>query len=161
MEAAWWLLRRYDVDTNVLCTVHAANAAHPLEVYRYFRDVLGATWVQLIPIVERVPEHLAAVAEDRWRGPDGRRVLYRQVGDQQLVLPPRPNRVAHPRGQEVLHRLAATADGLMGNLRGDQPDVLGLTYKDLCKNAIPRSSVRTCRPTAATARARAGPATTT
>jgi crotonobetainyl-CoA:carnitine CoA-transferase CaiB-like acyl-CoA transferase len=39
----------------------------------------------------------------------------------------------HPRGQEVLRRLAATADGLMGNLRGDQPEVLGLTYKDLCK----------------------------
>ena len=82
VEAAWWLLRRYDVDTNVLCTVHAANVVQPLEVYRYFRDVLGATWIQLIPIVERVPEHLAAVAENRWRGPDGRRVLYRQVGDQ-------------------------------------------------------------------------------
>ncbi len=37
----------------------------------------------------------------------------------------------HPRGQEVLHRLAATADGLMGNLRGDQPEKLGITCKDL------------------------------
>ncbi len=37
----------------------------------------------------------------------------------------------HPRGQEVLHRLAATADGLMGNLRGDQPDKLKITYRDL------------------------------
>jgi len=31
----------------------------------------------------------------------------------------------------VLHRLAATADGLMGNLRGDQPDKLGITYGQL------------------------------
>ena len=38
-----------------------------------------------------------------------------------------------PRGQEVLHRLAATADGLMGNLRGDQPEKLGLTYQGLSK----------------------------
>jgi succinate---hydroxymethylglutarate CoA-transferase len=38
-----------------------------------------------------------------------------------------------PRGQEVLHRLAATADGLMGNLRGDQPEKLGLTYQSLEK----------------------------
>jgi crotonobetainyl-CoA:carnitine CoA-transferase CaiB-like acyl-CoA transferase len=34
-------------------------------------------------------------------------------------------------GREVLHRLAGTADGLMGNLRGDQPEKLGLTYADL------------------------------
>jgi len=38
----------------------------------------------------------------------------------------------HPRGREVLLRLAATADGLMGNLRGDQPEKLGITYHDLC-----------------------------
>ena len=38
----------------------------------------------------------------------------------------------HPRGRDVFERLAATADGLMGNLRGDQPDKLGLTYAALC-----------------------------
>ena len=37
----------------------------------------------------------------------------------------------HARGREVLMRLAASADGLMGNLRGDQPEKLGITYKDL------------------------------
>ena len=37
----------------------------------------------------------------------------------------------HARGREVLMKLAATADGLMGNLRGDQPEKLGITYKDL------------------------------
>ena len=34
-------------------------------------------------------------------------------------------------GREVLHKLATTADGLMGNLRGDQPEKLGITYQDL------------------------------
>jgi succinate--hydroxymethylglutarate CoA-transferase len=43
----------------------------------------------------------------------------------------------HPRGQEVLRRLAATADGLIGNLRGDQPEKLGLTYQALSE-ANPR-----------------------
>ena len=43
----------------------------------------------------------------------------------------------HPRGREVLLKLAATADGLMGNLRGDQPEKLGITYRDLC-GANPR-----------------------
>ena len=66
----------------------------------------------------------------------------------------------HPRGQAVLQRLAATADGLMCNLRGDQPEKLGITYEFL-KKANQESSAHTFRPTAATARARAGPATTT
>jgi crotonobetainyl-CoA:carnitine CoA-transferase CaiB-like acyl-CoA transferase len=39
----------------------------------------------------------------------------------------------HSRGQEVFHKLVATADGLMGNLRGDQPEKLGMTYRDLAK----------------------------
>ncbi len=34
-------------------------------------------------------------------------------------------------GREVFHRLVATADGLVGNLRGDQPEKLGLTYEVL------------------------------
>jgi len=37
----------------------------------------------------------------------------------------------HPRGREVLLKLVATADGLMGNLRGDQPEKLGITYREL------------------------------
>lgn len=47
------LLVKHGVEWNVLCTVHAANQDHPLEVYRFFRDDLGARHVQLIPIVER------------------------------------------------------------------------------------------------------------
>ena len=48
------LMQEHGVDFNVLCTVHAANAGHPEEVYCFFRDELGAQWVQFIPIVERI-----------------------------------------------------------------------------------------------------------
>lgn len=46
-------LKKHNVDYNILCTVHAANGDHPLEVYRFFRDELGAQFIQLIAIVER------------------------------------------------------------------------------------------------------------
>ncbi len=36
-----------------------------------------------------------------------------------------------PQGREILHKLVATADGLIGNLRGDQPGKLNITYRDL------------------------------
>jgi uncharacterized protein len=50
---AWERLAGAGVDTNVLCTVHAANESRAVEVYRFFRDDLGARHVQFIPIVER------------------------------------------------------------------------------------------------------------
>jgi len=52
--AAARLLQKHQVDFNVLTTVHAANADHPLEVYHFLRDDLGAQWLQFIPIVERI-----------------------------------------------------------------------------------------------------------
>ncbi|MBT5873356.1 MAG: anaerobic sulfatase maturase [Candidatus Latescibacteria bacterium] len=47
------LMKKHQVEFNILTTVHAANAPHPLKVYRYFRDVIGAKFLQFIPIVER------------------------------------------------------------------------------------------------------------
>lgn len=47
------LLKKHGIEFNVLCTVNAANAEYPLEVYRYFRDDLGVNFIQYIPIVER------------------------------------------------------------------------------------------------------------
>lgn len=41
------------VATNVLTAVHAANAPHPLTVYHFLRDELGARFIQFIPIVEK------------------------------------------------------------------------------------------------------------
>ena len=81
--AAAELLARHEVDVNVLCTVHAANAEHPVEVYRYFRDDLGLRFMQFIPIVERATEVTLEAANRGWSsGRDGR-PLY--VNDGSLV----------------------------------------------------------------------------
>lgn len=47
------LLKRHEVDFNILACVHAADVEHPLEVYRFLRDEVGAQFIQFIPIVER------------------------------------------------------------------------------------------------------------
>ena len=47
------LLQTQGVEYNILTTVHAANADHPLTVYRFLRDEVGARYLQFIPIVER------------------------------------------------------------------------------------------------------------
>ncbi len=47
------LLQEHDVEFNILCAVSAANVTHPVEVYEFFRDDLGAQFIQFIPIVER------------------------------------------------------------------------------------------------------------
>ncbi len=47
------LLKAHGVEFNILCTVNAANQDRPLELYRFFRDELGAHHIQFIPIVER------------------------------------------------------------------------------------------------------------
>lgn len=50
------LLQQADVPFNILTTVHAANAEHPLEVYHFLRDDVGAQFLQFIPIVEHMNE---------------------------------------------------------------------------------------------------------
>ena len=47
------LLQEHSVQFNILCAVSAANVTHPFEVYRFFRDNVGARFIQFIPIVER------------------------------------------------------------------------------------------------------------
>ena len=58
------LLQKHNVEYNILVTVNRVNADYPLEVYRFLRDEIGTSWIQLIPVVERV-------------NPDGRS-LYQQ-----------------------------------------------------------------------------------
>lgn len=79
----WEVLQRHGVDVNILCTVHAANADHPVDLYRFFRNDLGAQFLQFIPIVERVPAEMLAVANSGWgeRGSDPR-PLYVIEGNQ-------------------------------------------------------------------------------
>ncbi len=47
------LLNEHGIDYNVMVSVHAANAGHPLEVYRYLRDQAGARFIQFLPVVQR------------------------------------------------------------------------------------------------------------
>jgi uncharacterized protein len=47
------LLKKHNVDFNILCTVNAVNGDHPLEVYRFFRDEAKAQFIQFIPVVDR------------------------------------------------------------------------------------------------------------
>ncbi len=45
-------LKRHGVEWNALVTVNSVNGDHGREVYTFLRDDLGATFMQLIPIVE-------------------------------------------------------------------------------------------------------------
>ena len=47
------LLKKHGVEYNILCTVNSANGEYPLEVYRFFRDEIGARFIQFIPVVAR------------------------------------------------------------------------------------------------------------
>ena len=87
------VLKRHDVDWNVLTTIHSANGDHGRRVYTFLRDELGATFVQFIPIVERVTEQQLQLADAGWgdraraqapgqtRGRAGERPLYTQDGN--------------------------------------------------------------------------------
>jgi uncharacterized protein len=74
------LMQEHRVDFNILTTVHKANADHPLEVYRFFRDDLGAQFIQFIPIVERATEDTLAAANEGWGG-ERSKFLYTQEGN--------------------------------------------------------------------------------
>jgi uncharacterized protein len=79
---AWDCLARHSVEVNVLCSVHAANGDHGLEVYRFFRDHLHARYLQFIPIVERATDETIAQANLGWsERPGGQRPLYVQQGN--------------------------------------------------------------------------------
>jgi uncharacterized protein len=78
----WELLKQHAVECNILCTVHGGNAGHALAVYRFFRDTLGAGFMQFIPIVERVDADLVPLANLGWGArAGGARPLYRQAGN--------------------------------------------------------------------------------
>jgi uncharacterized protein len=87
------VLKRHDVEWNVLTTVHAANGDHGAEVYRFLRDDLGTTFIQYIPIVERATAETLPAANAGWgdgvvgRRPyvqDGNLVTDRSVGPEQF-----------------------------------------------------------------------------
>src|SRR5271157_1463576 len=78
----WRHLKNHRVEFNILCTVNAANEKHGRRVYRFFRDELGAKWVQFIPIVERATAETLEIANQGWSDRPGRkRPLYTQTGN--------------------------------------------------------------------------------
>lgn len=74
------VLKRHNVDWNVLTTIHAANADHGGEVYRFLRDELGASFIQYIPIIERATPETLAIADAGWGSGVHGRPLYVQDG---------------------------------------------------------------------------------
>lgn len=79
----WRYLRDHGVEFNILCTVNAANQNHGRTIYRFFRDELGAKWMQFIPIIERASEETIDIANQGWSDQPGRgkRLLYTQTGN--------------------------------------------------------------------------------
>jgi len=50
------LLQKHEVEYNILVAVNRSNADYPREVYRFLRDEVGTSWIQLIPVIERLDE---------------------------------------------------------------------------------------------------------
>jgi uncharacterized protein len=72
------LLQKHRVEYNILTTVNHVNADHPLEVYRFLRDKAKTTWIQFIPIVERINVDGSTLCQE------GDRVSERSVRPDQL-----------------------------------------------------------------------------
>jgi len=74
------VLKRHHVDWNVMTTIHAVNGDHGREVYRFLRGDLGATFIQLIPIIERATDETFQIADSGWGSGVHGRPLYVQAG---------------------------------------------------------------------------------
>jgi uncharacterized protein len=75
------LLKDAGAEFNILCTVHSVNGDRGKEVYRFFRDDVGANFMQFIPIIERATPELIEIAEAGWGDSNKSRPLYEQKGD--------------------------------------------------------------------------------
>jgi uncharacterized protein len=72
------LLQARQVEFNILTTVNAANVEHPLAVYRFLRDTVGAQFIQFIPIVEL--ENETGSAEQKEAAISSRSITGEQYG---------------------------------------------------------------------------------
>lgn len=80
VRKGWKNLEEAGVRRNILCTINAANQDFPLEVYRHFRDELGAQFIQFIPIVERSTIENRPLLEAGWQSQKAAGALYTQEG---------------------------------------------------------------------------------
>lgn len=87
---AFDLLRKWEIQTDILCVVHNLNVCSPLTVYRFFREI-GCRYLGFLPAVERSTEtrsgvstHTPSAAEygmflckifDEWIGRDVGRIM--------------------------------------------------------------------------------------
>jgi len=74
------VLRRHQVDWNVLTTINAVNGDHGRRVYSFLRDDLGARFIQFIPIIERTTPEMLPIADAGWGDKVTGRPLYIQDG---------------------------------------------------------------------------------
>jgi uncharacterized protein len=65
---AYKLMRQHKIPVDILCVVHAQNVQHPLQVYRFFKDI-KAQYLGFLPLVERQP-HTEAGVSDRTVPPE-------------------------------------------------------------------------------------------
>jgi uncharacterized protein len=72
------LLQKHGVEYNVLVALNRTNADFPLEVYRFLRDEARTTWMQFIPVVERIDDEGHTIFQK------GSRVSKRSVRPEQL-----------------------------------------------------------------------------
>ena len=59
---AWDLLNRYHITTDILCVVHDQNVFHPLETYRFFKQI-KARYLGFLPMVEYDPGKACGVSD--------------------------------------------------------------------------------------------------
>jgi uncharacterized protein len=103
------VLRRHEVDINILSTIHAANADHPLEVYRFFCDKLQAGFMQFIPIVERTTQEFLPLANLGWgERPGADRPCIRSSAGWSPGGPSEPNSSAVSSSRSSMSGCAAT-----------------------------------------------------
>lgn len=48
------LLRKHGITPDILCVVNAYNVQHPIQVYRFFKEI-NARYIGFLPLVERQP----------------------------------------------------------------------------------------------------------
>jgi uncharacterized protein len=56
------LLRRHRIPCDLLCVVHAQNVRHPLQVYRFFKEIKGE-YLGLLPLVVPQPDAEGGVTD--------------------------------------------------------------------------------------------------
>jgi len=100
-------LQQYNVDFNILCTVHAGNVGKPLDVYRFFRDEVKVDFIQFIPIVERATPELLPIANRGW----GDQNILTQDESESLLVAKSSRRPLYTLDGNLVTERSVSADG--------------------------------------------------